>query len=117
MWGNFEYTTTWAVRAAPGADPLLAGQHCPQEGFEAGLIERGADKQLLARAVGQGYRFPAVLGGDGHPDPHRTLCIPDRPDHAWDDGANLVMDHQPVQNRPQIFQNTVLDLELALRGA
>src|ERR1700733_11308107 len=85
---------------------------------ESGQIffpDRRADEQLLPGAVRQRNGLPAILRRHSNPDLHRPLRIAHRPDHSRYHRTNLFSDHEPFEHWPKIFQNAVLNLELALR--
>jgi len=46
-----------------------------------------------------------------------TFCIAYRTNYSRNNRANILACHQAVKDRPQVIQNAVLNLELALRGA
>ena len=76
------------------------------------------NKQLLPRPITKPDTLPPILRLHGDPDlHHRALRIPHRADHPWNNRTDIVPGHQAHQNRAQIVQNAVFDLEFALRGA
>jgi len=77
----------------------------------------GTNEELLAGAVREPDRLPAVLHGDGDTDPNRPLRVANRADDARDDGSDVIAGDEPVEDRPQAVENAVLDLELAFAGA
>ncbi len=81
------------------------------------LRHRGAYEQLLARAVAERDRLPAVLRRHGDADLDVAFGVAHLTDHARNDRANFLARSQPQQHGAQIVEDTVLDFELALRGS
>lgn len=77
----------------------------------------GADEKLLTRAVGKADRFPAILRRDGDADFDRALRVTNRSDYTGNYGTDVVAGDQPVEHRPQAFENAVLDLQLSFARA
>lgn len=85
--------------------------------FEEFAREGGADEHFLARAVAEADGFPAVLRGDGDADFNGSLCVAHGADDAGDDGPDVVTSDEALKHGPEIVEDAVFDLELALSRA
>src|SRR5580704_14076725 len=86
--GEVNESTTPRLPKAAAHKPVSARDRFRDQSRQVVPGKRGADKQFLARAVGQGDGFPAVLRRHGDADSYRSLRIAHRADHAGNDGAD-----------------------------
>ena len=84
---------------------------------QLGLGHSSTDEEFLAGSVGEGDGFPAVLSGDCDVDFDQTFGIADGADDAGDDRADVVAEHEAVEDRAQVVEDTVLDFEFAFACA
>ena len=76
-----------------------------------------ADKKLLPRSCAQRNRLPAILRRYRDSDLDFALGVSHRTDHSGNNRPNLwTRAQQPFQHIADPVDNTVLDLELSLRG-
>ena len=81
------------------------------------LCHFSADEELLAGSVRERDGLPAILRRDRNADSDRAFGVAHRSDHARNDRSNVIAQNEPIKHRTQVFEDTVLDLELAFASA
>ncbi len=76
-----------------------------------------ADEEFLTGSVGQGDGLPAVLRWHGDVDFDLTFGVANLAYYAWNNRTDVVAQDEAVEHRAQVFENAVLDLELAFTCA
>jgi hypothetical protein len=97
---------------------LPGRKRCAKYFFHFFFGQRSTNEQFLTRTRAQSNRFPPVANGDGYTNCGLASCVSDGPYHPGDNRTYIyVVLQKPFEDRPQTIDDTMLNLQFALRSS